>query len=160
MKVWIYMWKKNYRSKVDSKLFFLNNWKDGVAIYQDIDNYGRSSSFGRMAMISILYILSLRSILNLGYVETKIWCMGTHSREDVIYLNKCDQYMPINIFLYLLTYYLCSSFLLSFPHFLLNRFLPACGTHFNGFLSVCFQVQFFWQKLFYLLLAWKHLSHL
>ena len=64
--------KKNYRSKVDSKLFFLNNWKDGVAIYQDIDNYGRSSSFGRMAMTSLLYILSLRSILNLGDVETKI----------------------------------------------------------------------------------------
>ena len=50
--------------KVDSKLFYLNSWKDEVTIYQDTDSYGRSSTFGRKTMVSTVYTLSLRCIVN------------------------------------------------------------------------------------------------
>ena len=50
--------------KVDSKLFYLNRWKEEVTIYQDTDSYGRSSTFGRKTMVSIVYTLSLRYIVD------------------------------------------------------------------------------------------------
>ena len=51
-------------AKVDSRLFYLNSWKDEVAIYQDTDSYGRSSTFGKKTMVSTMYTLSLRCMLD------------------------------------------------------------------------------------------------
>ena len=60
----IYM-KENYRSKSELQSIFLHNWKDGFSTYQDIGNYGRSHNFGGKTIISGVYKLSLRCILDL-----------------------------------------------------------------------------------------------
>lgn len=59
------MKKKITGVKFDSKVFTSHHWIDGIAIYQDNDNYKRSSSFGGKTIVSIVYILSWRDILDL-----------------------------------------------------------------------------------------------